>query len=125
MVTVLHLHLHLHMQFIAAEQSTFSAWPDMTCLDLLPFLLVQTMAATDWNRQSPCYEMTTMALFPSDPSLSWHRNRIVEVQLTSLDKAISEWQQQNNDGIDSQPISCDYVQSALRISIIGVSVFQG
>eukprot|EP00579_Thalassiosira_antarctica_P001907 CAMPEP_0201870330 /NCGR_PEP_ID=MMETSP0902-20130614/3464_1 /ASSEMBLY_ACC=CAM_ASM_000551 /TAXON_ID=420261 /ORGANISM="Thalassiosira antarctica, Strain CCMP982" /LENGTH=449 /DNA_ID=CAMNT_0048395921 /DNA_START=13 /DNA_END=1362 /DNA_ORIENTATION=+ len=48
----------------------------------------------------------------ADTNLSWHRSRIVEAQLTSLDDAISEWQRQNDVG--EWPINRDTVQSVLR-----------
>ena len=48
---------------------------------------------------------------PLDPNLSWHRSRIVEAQLSSLDDAISEWQGHNS----ADPhVSREIMQSVLR-----------
>ena len=51
-------------------------------------------------------------------SLTWHRSKIVEAQLTSLDDAISEWQKTTNvecyiDGERSAAIR-NYIQNVLR-----------
>lgn len=50
-------------------------------------------------------------------SLSWHRSKIVEAQLTSLDDAISEWQKTTNvECIDEERSSAirNYMQDVLR-----------
>ena len=51
-------------------------------------------------------------------SLTWHRSKIVEAQLTSLDDAISEWQKTTNVGcyIDGERSAAirNYIQNVLR-----------